>query len=271
MPKAAHVSEKEINKKEKKTSKEKDVSKKSSISEGVKKKRIDPKRKILKEIKKQQNSSGYAIRRLPFQRLVREIIDNYAPTETGFRVSGDAFEILQYVGEKVAVDLFGNSNCVRASAGGKRKTLYPNDMIAAITCDPTLKPMMHEIVTPKLEAIYRAEENRVGGKQQAQSNRIKTWKEKLEDGKRKLALLEEKEKTLDANGEENGTVKKKKKATHKKNASKQEPEPELVNKKKKKEQAAEETTNGHDDQQDLVPTKKRKTSSKKASEEQVEA
>lgn len=77
----------------------------------------------LKEIRRYQKSTELLIRKLPFQRLVREISQNY---KTDLRFQGSALDALQEASESYLVGLFEDTNlcCIHA----KRVTIMPKDI-----------------------------------------------------------------------------------------------------------------------------------------------
>lgn len=77
----------------------------------------------LREIRYYQKSTELLIRKLPFQRLVREISQNVKP---GFRVQGLAVSALQEAAEAYLVGLFEELNLCAFHA--KRVTIMPKDI-----------------------------------------------------------------------------------------------------------------------------------------------
>merc|ERR1711870_65869 len=77
----------------------------------------------LREIRKYQKSTELLVRRLPFQRLVREIAQNY---KTDLRFQGSAIMALQEATEAYLVGLFEDTNMCAIHA--KRVTIMPKDM-----------------------------------------------------------------------------------------------------------------------------------------------
>ena len=95
-----------------------------SGSGGAKKpRRYRPGTVALREIRKYQKSTNYLIRKLPFQRLVREIAHDYK-TDARFTVS--AIDAIQEAAESYIVGLFEDSNLCAIHAG--RVTIMPKDM-----------------------------------------------------------------------------------------------------------------------------------------------
>eukprot|EP00002_Diphylleia_rotans_P015753 TRINITY_DN304_c0_g1_i6.p1 TRINITY_DN304_c0_g1~~TRINITY_DN304_c0_g1_i6.p1 ORF type:complete len:139 (+),score=31.19 TRINITY_DN304_c0_g1_i6:85-501(+) len=96
----------------------------SAASAGVKKPhRYRPGTVALREIRKYQKSTDLLIRKLPFQRLVREIAQDY---KTDLRFQTVAVAALQEAAEAYLVGLFEDTNlcCIHA----KRVTIMPRDM-----------------------------------------------------------------------------------------------------------------------------------------------
>ena len=77
----------------------------------------------LKEIRRYQRSTELLIRKLPFQRLVRSIVQEYAPN---FRIQTGALVALQEGAESYIVELFEDTNLCAIHA--KRVTIMPKDM-----------------------------------------------------------------------------------------------------------------------------------------------
>jgi histone H3 len=91
---------------------------------GVKKPhRFRPGTVALREIRKYQKSTELLIRRLPFQRLVREIAQDY---KTDLRFQASAILALQEATEAYLVGLFEDSNLCAIHA--KRVTIMPKDI-----------------------------------------------------------------------------------------------------------------------------------------------
>ena len=101
-------------------------SKKSSrkVAGGVKKPhRYRPGTVALREIRKYQKSTELLIRKLPFQRLVREIAQDF---KTDLRFQGTAILALQEAAESYLVGLFEDTNLCAIHA--KRVTAMPKDL-----------------------------------------------------------------------------------------------------------------------------------------------
>jgi len=78
----------------------------------------------LREIRKYQKSTELLIRKQPFQRLVREIAQNY--TQTAVRFQSVAVLSLHEASEAYIVALFQDTNLCAMHA--KRVTILPKDM-----------------------------------------------------------------------------------------------------------------------------------------------
>ena len=93
-------------------------------SGGVKKPhRFRPGTVALREIRKFQKSTDLLIRKLPFQRLVREISQDY---KTDLRFQANAIAALQEASEAYLVGLFEDTNLCAIHA--KRVTIMPKDI-----------------------------------------------------------------------------------------------------------------------------------------------
>jgi len=91
---------------------------------GVKKPhRYKPGTVALREIRKYQKSTELLIRKLPFQRLVREIAQEF---KTDLRFQSSAVLALQEASESYLVGLFEDTNLCAIHA--KRVTIMPKDM-----------------------------------------------------------------------------------------------------------------------------------------------
>ncbi len=98
--------------------------KSAPISGGVKKPhRYRPGTVALREIRKFQKSTELLIRKLPFQRLVREIATEY---KSDLRFQSQAVLALQEAAEAFLVGLFEDTNLCAIHA--KRVTIMPKDM-----------------------------------------------------------------------------------------------------------------------------------------------
>ena len=85
--------------------------------------RYKPGTVALREIKKYQKSTDLLIRKLPFQRLVREVATDY---KTDLRFQSSAILALQEASESYLVGLFEDTNLCAIHA--KRVTIMPKDM-----------------------------------------------------------------------------------------------------------------------------------------------
>ena len=100
------------------------AARKSGLAGGIKKKhRYRPGTVALREIRKYQKNTDMLIRKLPFQRLVREVAQDF---KTELRFQSHAIMALQEASEAYLVSLFEDTNlcCIHA----KRVTIYPKDM-----------------------------------------------------------------------------------------------------------------------------------------------
>lgn len=92
---------------------------------GVKKPhRYRPGTVALREIRRYQKSADLLIRKLPFQRLVREIATDLS--KQGVRFQGSAIEALQEASEAFLVGLFEDTNLCAIHA--KRVTIMTKDL-----------------------------------------------------------------------------------------------------------------------------------------------
>ncbi|KAK0558266.1 histone H3.1, partial [Tilletia horrida] len=101
---------------------------------GVKKPhRYKPGTVALREIRRYQKSTELLIRKMPFQRLVRDILGmNFgytAPEVPHYRIQSSALAALQEATEAYLVSLFEDTNL--AAIHAKRVTIQPKDMILA--------------------------------------------------------------------------------------------------------------------------------------------
>ncbi|KDQ50496.1 hypothetical protein JAAARDRAFT_41957 [Jaapia argillacea MUCL 33604] len=94
---------------------------------GVKKPhRFRPGTVALREIRRYQKSTDLLIRKLPFQRLVREIAQEF---KTDLRFQSSAVAALQEASESYLVSLFEDTNL--AAIHAKRVTIQPKDLALA--------------------------------------------------------------------------------------------------------------------------------------------
>ena len=103
----------------------KQAARKSAPSMGGIKKphRYRPGTVALREIRKYQKSTDLLIRKLPFQRLVREVAQEY---KSDLRFQSSAVVALQEASESYLVSLFEDTNLCAIHA--KRVTIMPKDM-----------------------------------------------------------------------------------------------------------------------------------------------
>ncbi len=100
---------------------------KTSLSSGGIKRphRFRPGTVALREIRRYQKSTEHLIRKLPFQRLVREIAHDFYPT-SDLRFQSSALAALQEAAEAYLVGLFEDANLCAIHGG--RVTLMPADI-----------------------------------------------------------------------------------------------------------------------------------------------
>ena len=106
------------------------ATKKSPTTVGMKIKkphRYRPGTVALREIRKYQKSTDLLIRKMPFQRLVREIAGEM---RTDLRFQSSAVMALQEAAEAYLVGLFEDTNL--AAIHAKRVTIMPKDMQLAL-------------------------------------------------------------------------------------------------------------------------------------------
>ena len=104
------------------------ASKKTVVAVGGVKKphRYRPGTVALREIRKYQKSTDLLLRKLPFQRMVREIAQEF---KTDLRFQSSAILALQEASEAYLVGLFEDTNLCAIHA--KRVTILPKDMALA--------------------------------------------------------------------------------------------------------------------------------------------
>lgn len=96
---------------------------------GIKKPhRYRPGTVALRQIRQYQKSTELLIRKLPFQRLVRELVNSkeVAGADSGYRFQAAALAALQEAAEAYLVGLFEDTNLCAIHA--KRVTIMPKDM-----------------------------------------------------------------------------------------------------------------------------------------------
>ena len=99
------------------------AARKQSPSGNKKRRRFRPGTVALREIRRYQKSTELLIRKLPFQRLVREIAQDF---KTDLRFQGSAVLALQEASEAYLVGLFEDTNLCAIHA--KRVTILPKDI-----------------------------------------------------------------------------------------------------------------------------------------------
>ena len=100
------------------------LARKAAAEGGVKKPhRYRPGTVALREIRRYQKSTELLIRKLPFQRLVREIAQDF---KTDLRFQSSAVVALQEASEAYLVGLFEDTNLCAIHA--KRVTIMPKDI-----------------------------------------------------------------------------------------------------------------------------------------------
>mmetsp|Transcript_51971 Transcript_51971/g.161282 ORF Transcript_51971/g.161282 Transcript_51971/m.161282 type:complete len:137 (-) Transcript_51971:134-544(-) len=98
--------------------------KQTPVAGGIKKPhRYHPGTVALREIRKYQKSTDLLIRKLPFQRLVREIAQDF---KTDLKFQSQAVLALQEAAEAYLVGLFEDTNLCAIHA--KRVTIMPKDV-----------------------------------------------------------------------------------------------------------------------------------------------
>ena len=99
--------------------------KKQSLGRVRKPRKFRPGTVALREIRKYQKSTELLIRKLPFQRLVREVVYTIYPTRT-HRFTPDALLALHEASEDFLVRMFHQVNEI--AIHGKRVTVFPKDI-----------------------------------------------------------------------------------------------------------------------------------------------
>ena len=88
--------------------------------------RFRPGTVALREIRRYQKSTDLLLRKLPFQRLVREIASDYSQHKDGIRFQSSAIMALQEASEAYLVGLFEDCNLCAIHA--RRVTIFPKDI-----------------------------------------------------------------------------------------------------------------------------------------------
>lgn len=103
------------------------AAKKNGINGLHKKRRFKPGTVALREIRRYQKSTQLLLRKAPFQRLVREICQDFGPNVgEQYRWQSSAVAALQEAAEAYLVKLFEDTNLCTIHA--KRVTILPKDM-----------------------------------------------------------------------------------------------------------------------------------------------
>jgi len=111
---------------------------------GVKKPhRYRPGTVALREIRRYQKSTELLIRKLPFQRLVREIAQDF---KTDLRFQSAAIGALQEASEAYLVGLFEDTNLCAIHA--KRVTIMPKDVSQPFSFEKSTKTSAVEMLLP---------------------------------------------------------------------------------------------------------------------------
>ena len=100
--------------------------KKQTMGNVRRRRKFRPGTVALREIRKYQKSTELLIRKLPFQRLVREVFQQISSTQT-FRVTPQALLALQEASESFLIHTFEQSNLI--AIHGKRVTLNVKDIL----------------------------------------------------------------------------------------------------------------------------------------------
>ncbi|XP_037929258.1 uncharacterized protein LOC119676228 [Teleopsis dalmanni] len=134
---------------------------------GVKKPhRYRPGTVALREIRRYQKSTELLIRKLPFQRLVREIAQDF---KTDLRFQSSAVMALQEASEAYLVGLFEDTNLCAIHA--KRVTIMPKDIQLARRIRGNLSIFKTEISRNSLFTLGDEKGGKVKGKAKSRSNR----------------------------------------------------------------------------------------------------
>ncbi|PAV22884.1 histone H3 [Pyrrhoderma noxium] len=117
---------------------------------GVKKPhRFRPGTVALREIRRYQKSTELLIRKLPFQRLVREIAQDF---KTDLRFQSSAVMALQEAAEAYLVSLFEDTNL--AAIHAKRVTIQPKDLALARRLLPSLLSRVSDLASLYIYVLY---------------------------------------------------------------------------------------------------------------------
>ena len=88
--------------------------------------RFRPGTVALRQIRKYQKSTELLIRKLPFQRLVREVMYNLDRTGVGYRIQSTALLAMQEAAEAYLVNMFADVQV--CALHGRRVTIMPKDI-----------------------------------------------------------------------------------------------------------------------------------------------
>lgn len=102
------------------------VAKKEAVEGAKKPHRFRPGTVALRQIRKYQKSTELLLRKLPFQRLVKEIAQTFNARDYDLRFQSSAIAALQEAAEAYLVGLFEDTNLCAIHA--KRVTIMPKDM-----------------------------------------------------------------------------------------------------------------------------------------------
>lgn len=95
----------------------------------AKKRRYRPGTVALRQIRKYQKSTESLVRKLPFQRLVRHLVEELNTRMRAVRMQTAALYVLQQAFEAYVVTLFEDANLCAIHA--KRVTVMPRDLLLA--------------------------------------------------------------------------------------------------------------------------------------------
>lgn len=97
-----------------------------AVGKTRRKHRFRPGTVALREIRRYQKGTELLLRKLPFQRLVREIAQEMAPGTGDLRFQASAIAALQEAAEMFLVETFDQANLCAIHA--KRVTIFPKDL-----------------------------------------------------------------------------------------------------------------------------------------------
>lgn len=141
MARTKHTARKSVSatKAPRKTIARKAVRKTSGTQQGVMKhtRRSKQGTVAVREIKKYQKTTELLIRKLPFSKLVREIVQNH--NKTDIRFQGLAIQTLQEASENYLIDLFVDTQLCAEHA--KRVTIMDKDMQLAVRIGKRVLPI----------------------------------------------------------------------------------------------------------------------------------